>query len=57
MLHREREAKSTEVATVVREKSHRNSMERHSAGPRYCESETTVPFARTTFLCLRTVTI
>lgn len=57
MLHREREAKSTEVATVVREKSHQNSMERHSAGPRYCESETTVPFARTTFLCLRTATI
>lgn len=57
MLHREREAKSTEVAAVVREKSHQNSMERQSAGPRYCESETTVPFARTTFLCLRTATI
>ena len=57
MLHREREAKSTEVAAVVREKSHQNSMERQSAGPRYCESETTVPFARTTFICLSTATI
>ena len=57
MLHREREAKSTEMAAVVSEKSHQNSMERQSAGPRYCESDTTVSFARTKFLCLRTVSI
>lgn len=35
MRHREREAKNIEVAAVVREKSHQNSMQRQSAGPRY----------------------